>query len=193
MPMNAIAFIDGSVDATWTKCAGSALWRGHLQMTEEALPGLFFRQLPVELPVDVHVARQLLARHRAAGCSAIGMLPCRMISSWNCLFVMILRVDELACAGRAAAGRRAGTPPDRAAGSDTARTRTSGALRRWRCRARGRPCRRGSPRSPAATSRPMWKFSEKMMRAQRCMRQNSAPIFCSGVLLKPSSYSVSSQ
>jgi SAM-dependent methyltransferase len=32
----------------------------------------------------------------------------------------------------------------------------------------------------------MWKSSEKMMRAQRCIRQKSAPTRCSGVLSKPS-------
>ena len=34
---------------------------------------------------------------------------------------------------------------------------------------------------------PMWNLSEKMMRAQRCIRQKSAPTRCSGVLLKPRS------
>ena len=29
---------------------------------------------------------------------------------------------------------------------------------------------------------PMWKLSEKMMRAQRCMRQKSAPTRSSGVM-----------
>ena len=41
--------------------------------------------------------------------------------------------------------------------------------------------------------RPMWKLSEKMIRAARCMRQKSAPPFGSGVSWKPSSYIVSSQ
>ena len=39
----------------------------------------------------------------------------------------------------------------------------------------------------------MWNFSEKMMRAHRCIRQNSAPIFFSGVSWKPMSYIVISQ
>ena len=34
---------------------------------------------------------------------------------------------------------------------------------------------------------PHVELQEKMIRAQRCMRQNSAPTFCSGVLLNPMS------
>ncbi len=40
---------------------------------------------------------------------------------------------------------------------------------------------------------PRWKFSEKVMRAQRCIRQNKKPTRSAGVFGKPRSYSSISQ
>ena len=111
------------------------------------------------------------------------MLPWRRISSWNCLFVICLRVDELLA-----------QPAQLQAAEQVGRLveRPVAALER------APDFRRGvvalvadlvdqEVDASCGDQLPMWNFSEKMIRAQRCMRQKSAPTRSSGVSWKPRS------